>query len=81
MGLKTKRVVFTFDDTSLRTLEQMTEEGKYTSMADCVRESLQITRALITLAEHGFSELLVRNPRTNGEREIVVPRFRLLRRV
>ncbi|ULH17376.1 hypothetical protein MF271_19490 (plasmid) [Deinococcus sp. KNUC1210] len=81
MGLKTKRVAFTFDETSLRTLEQMTEEGKYTSMADCVRESLQITRALSTLAGHGFSELHVRNQHTSEDIEIVVPRFRLLRRV
>ena len=42
---KSKRVVFSFDERSLRALEVMTEEGKYNSMADTVRESLQISRA------------------------------------
>jgi len=80
MGLKTKRVAFTFDERSFKTLEEMTEEGQYSSMAECVRESLQITQILSELAGQGFSQLAVRRPGTNMERVIVVPRLSLLKR-
>jgi hypothetical protein len=42
-------------------------------MADTVRESLQITRALQSQAGKGFTEVLVRNPETNEERVLVIP--------
>lgn len=77
MGIKSKRVAFTFDDRSLRTLEQMTADGRYGSMADCVRESLQITRALSLQARRGFTEIIVRNPATGAERVVVIPRLLL----
>lgn len=78
MGIKTRRVEFTFDDRSVRTLARMTEDGQYSSMADCVRESLQITRALHLGARQGFTEVRVRNPSTNREREVVIPRLHLV---
>ncbi len=75
MGIKSKRVVFTFDDHSVRTLEQMTQEGHFSSMADTVRESLQISRALQTQVQKGFTELVMRNPETEQERIVVIPRL------
>lgn len=75
MGIKSKRVAFTFDDHSVRTLEQMTQEGRFSSMADTVRESLQISRALQTQAKKGFTEIVMRNPETQQERVVVVPRL------
>ena len=70
---KTKRVVFTFDERSLASLEDLTEQGRFASMAETVRESLQISRALQKQAEQGFAEVVVRNPETNEERVIVIP--------
>lgn len=70
---KTQRVVFTFDERSLESLKKMTEQGRYPSMANAVKESLQISRALQTQAEQGFTEVIVRNPETNEERVIVIP--------
>ncbi|MEM7537923.1 MAG: hypothetical protein AAF639_37480, partial [Chloroflexota bacterium] len=61
---KSKRVAFTFDERSLNTLEDMTEEGHFSSMADTVRESLQISRALQTQVKQGYTEIIVRNPET-----------------
>lgn len=78
MGIKSRRVAFTFDDASLRTLGRMTEDGQYSSMADCVRESLQITRAISLQAGQGFTEMIVRNPRTGAERVVVIPRLLML---
>jgi hypothetical protein len=42
-------------------------------MAETVRESLQISRALQSQAKKGFKELVVRNPETGEERVIVIP--------
>jgi Arc/MetJ-type ribon-helix-helix transcriptional regulator len=72
-----KRVVFSFDDRSLESLERMTKQGKYPSMANAVRDSLQITRALQSQAERGFTEIIVRNPETGEERVIVVPELHI----
>lgn len=70
---KTKRIAFTFDERSIDTLEIMTEEGHFSNLADTVRESLQVNRALQTQAKKGFTEIIVRNPETNEERIIVIP--------
>ncbi len=75
MGIKSKRVAFTFDDRSVRTLEQLTHEGRFSSLADTVRESIQISRALQTQAKKGFTEIVMRNPETQQERVVVVPRL------
>lgn len=71
--LNQKRVVFTFDERSLESLKQITEQGHFASMAETVRESLQINRALQRQAQGGFTEVVVRNPRTKEERVIVIP--------
>jgi hypothetical protein len=42
-------------------------------MADTVRESLQISRALQAQAQKGFTEVIVRNPETDEERVLVIP--------
>ncbi len=70
---KNKRVVFTFDERSLESLQKLTEQGRFSSMADTVRESLQISRALQSQAGQGFTEVMVRNPETNEERVLVIP--------
>lgn len=70
---KTRRVVFSFDERSLESLQQLTEQGRFSSMADTVRDSLQISRALQSQAGRGFTEVLVRNPDTNEERVLVIP--------
>jgi hypothetical protein len=70
---KNKRVVFTFDERSLESLQKLTDQGRFSSMADTVRESLQISRALQSQAGQGFTEVLVRNPDTNEERVLVIP--------
>jgi Arc/MetJ-type ribon-helix-helix transcriptional regulator len=70
---KTRRVVFSFDERSLESLQQLTEQGRFSSMADTVRDSLQISRALQSQAGRGFTEVIVRNPETNEERVLVIP--------
>ena len=70
---KTRRVVFSFDERSLDSLKNITEQGHFASMADSVRESLQINRALQIQASQGYTEVVVRNPETNEERVIVIP--------
>ena len=70
---KPRRVVFSFDDKSFESLEKLKEQGRFGSMADAVRDSLQVTRALQSQAQNGYSEVIVRNPDTNEERVLVIP--------
>jgi hypothetical protein len=70
---KAQRVVFSFDERSLESLQKIKEQGQFSSMADAVRESLQISRALQAQAGQGFTEIVVRNPTTKEERVIVIP--------
>ena len=70
---KAQRVVFSFDERSLESLQQMKDRGRFPSMAEAVRESLQTSRALQAQAEQGYTELVVRNPKTGEERVLVIP--------
>jgi Arc/MetJ-type ribon-helix-helix transcriptional regulator len=70
---KTQRVLFSFDERSLDSLKRLTEQGRFSSMADTVRKSLQVSRALQAQAEQGFTEVVVRNPETKEERVVVIP--------
>lgn len=70
---KAQRIVFSFDDRSLDSLKKIQDDGNYPTMANVVRDSLQISRALQQQAEQGFREVIVRNPETGEERVIVMP--------
>ena len=69
----TKRLVFTFDKRSLESLEKIKKQGRFSSLADTVRQSLQISKALQSQGEQGFKEVVVRNPETKEERVLVIP--------
>ena len=75
---ESKRVAFTFDVRSLAALEEMKEEGHYSSLAETVRDSLQINRALQTQAKKGYNEIIVRDPETGDERVLVIPSLQSL---
>jgi Arc/MetJ-type ribon-helix-helix transcriptional regulator len=70
---KTSRVVFTFDERSLANLKEMVEQGHFGSMADAVRDSLAVNRALQQQVQQGFREIVVRDPDTKEERVMVIP--------
>jgi hypothetical protein len=70
---KAQRVVFSFDERSYDSLQQIKDRGRFSSLGEAVRDSLQISRALQSQASQGFSEIVVRNPETKEERVIVVP--------
>lgn len=67
-----KRIVFTFDEASLENLEQVKEQGRFTSLGTAVRESIQINQLLHDQASEGFSEVVVRNPKTKQEKTLVI---------
>ena len=74
------RVVFTFEERGLAALEEMTEDGNYSGLADTVRDSLAITRALQTHAKNGYNEIIVRNPDTEEEQLLMIPTIRAVAR-
>ena len=71
--MSSKRVIFTFDERSFDSLEQMKAEGRFASLAEAVREALRVSRALQEQGKQGFSEVTVRNPKTGEERVLVIP--------
>ncbi len=75
-----KRVVFTFDEQSFAALYELTEGGDFDSMAECMRESMQIAHLFEQLALQGFTPVITRNPRTGAEQELVVPHVERIRR-
>jgi len=69
----TKRVVFTFDERSLESLEKLKDQARFNSLADTVRNSLQVSRALQQQKDQGYTEVIVRNPETKEERVLIIP--------
>jgi hypothetical protein len=69
---KSKRILFTFDDTSLNNLEDVKEKGGFNSLGTAVRESIEINQLLHDQADEGFSEVVVRNPKTKQEKTLVI---------
>ena len=70
---RNKRVVFTFDERSLESLQKLTEQGRFSSMADTVRESCKSVVPCNRKRDRDFTEVMVRNPETNEERVLVIP--------
>jgi len=68
-----KRVVFTFDERSMESLESLKDQARFGSLAEAVRSSLQVARALQQQKDQGYTEVVVRNPETKEERVIVIP--------
>lgn len=68
-----KRVVFTFDERSLDSLETLKSKARFDSLAEAVRNSLQVARALQQQKEQGYTEVVVRNPDSKEERVVVIP--------
>ena len=72
-----KRVLFTFDPRNYQALQDFTSTGSFSSTADAVRGAVQVSRVLQSQALQGFTEVVVRNPRTKEERVLVLPEFSL----
>ena len=71
-----QRVVFTFDDSSLESLKQVRDRGEFSSMGTAVRDSIQLSEVLQDQVADGFSEVVLRNPRTSQEKTLVIPSLR-----
>jgi hypothetical protein len=76
---KTHRIVFSFDERSMGALQQMKERGRFSSLGEALRLSLSVTRALQSQEAQGFTEVVVRNPRTDEERVMVMPSLQLVK--
>jgi len=72
--------VFSFDERSYESLQQIKDRGRFKSMGEAVRESLQISQSLQSQASQGFSEIVVRNPETKEERVMIAPNLHLAER-
>ena len=76
--MATQRVVFSFDERSYDSLKQLQENGEFSSMGNAVRESIQLSEILQEQANEGFSEIVLRNPKTSQEKTIIIPSLKRL---
>ena len=67
-----KRLAFVFDEKNFERVEHIKQRGRFTTYADAVRDSLNVNNALQEQAEQGFTEIIVRNPKTKKEKVMVV---------
>ena len=70
---KSKRVLFTFDARNYEDLRSVTNFGQFSNASDAVKDALQLSRALHSQAQKGFTDVIVRNPTTKEERVLVLP--------
>jgi hypothetical protein len=68
-----KRIVFTFDPKSMGSLEAVKDKGRFSSLGTAVRESILVNEVLHNQVAEGFTEVVVRNPKTKQEKTIVIP--------
>jgi hypothetical protein len=73
-----QRVVFTFDNSSLDSLKQVQQRGEFASMGTAVRESVQLSEVLQDQVADGFSEVVLRNPKTKQEKTLIIPSLQKL---
>lgn len=55
--------------------QRETGEPSSAGIPDEVRADADIGRAIRLQARQGYTEIVVRNPKTNGERKVVLPKF------
>jgi predicted ATPase len=68
--------VLTFDSNSLDSLKQLQERGEFSSIGTAVREAVQLSEVLQEQVDNGYSEVVLRNPKTNQEKTLVIPSLR-----
>jgi hypothetical protein len=73
MSNNMRRVGFTFDKHSLKSLDDMQSSSGLPTPATAVKESLQVLQAIQTQAAQGYTQLSVRNPETGEERPYIGP--------
>ncbi len=54
-------------------LEAVKTKGRFSSLGAAVRESILVNEVLHNQMAEGFTEVLVRNPKTKQEKTIVIP--------
>jgi hypothetical protein len=65
------RVIFDFDEENLEVLRRMTNQFQFEDMGETVRQSLRVVFALREQAKEGYTQVVVRNPSTQGEKILV----------
>ena len=73
MAVGQKQFTVAFDEKSLASLEQLTHDGGFKTMDDALSESLRLSHTIHSEARDGFTQVVLRNPKTNEERVVVVP--------
>ena len=71
MSVKSKRIVFTFDERTRKMLEDLKIDGHYKSLSEVVKDALRIKNGLHAQSKQGYTEIIVRDPKTNKEKVMI----------
>jgi len=69
-----RQITLSFTDENLRRIDAIMKGWKLDSLEEAVGESLATQYGLVEQAADGFTEVIVRNPKTGQERIMRVPR-------
>ncbi len=70
------RIVVTFGANSLDSLKKIQKRGEFSSISAAVREAVLLSEVLQEQAGNGFTEVILRNTKTNKEKMLEIPSLR-----
>lgn len=68
-----KRIIFTFDKHSLANLQALKGSTRMDTLGQTIGVLIQVATALSEQKQQGYTEVIVRNPRTEKERVLTMP--------
>ncbi|VTS08578.1 hypothetical protein [Tuwongella immobilis] len=66
-----KEITFRFDQKTLEEIEKVMKLKDLSSIAETLSESFRLQQLFLEQQADGFTEIIVRNPRTQSERRLV----------
>jgi hypothetical protein len=68
-----QRIVLSFDEEARGDLERLKMAGGFRSFGETVRQILSIVSSIHMLAQQGYSELILANPKTGKQKTVAIP--------
>jgi Arc/MetJ-type ribon-helix-helix transcriptional regulator len=68
-----KRIIFTFDDSAVDSLDSIQARHRYKSKGEVIRTALSLMQALSSHADKGFTDVLLKNPKSGSTRHLILP--------
>jgi hypothetical protein len=67
-----KKMLVSFNPRDLFLLEELTRRGGFASKAEATKESVLLRGRIVAQMDQGFTDVVVRNPKSGKERGVVI---------